>query len=141
MATVKGLIYQLILLLLIFTAACTSSQEVNCSSDFFLMEQSLLKCTENRFNLLKAFFPPRQAHPVLVKVSYTFDDTNASKIWFWSESEFYLIQPLEVFQFSSLFFSIKPYRQSQLQIKLDGNCTLASHDYFELLTTRVSASE
>lgn len=103
------------------------------------MEESLLESAENRFNLLVAFYPPREAHPVMVEVDYTFQDlTNDSQRWFWSESEFYLIQPLEVLQFTSLLFSNMPYRSSRLSISLPPDCSLASVQYFQLLTTRVS---
>lgn len=135
--------FQLILLqlmLLMFSAVGSSQVAGACSNNFFVLEQSLLESTDNRFNLLKAFYPPREAHPVLVRVNYTFDGTfnDTSQIWFWSESEFYLIQPLEIFQFTSLLFSNMPYRQSQLHIRLDSDCSQAPADYLQMLTTRVS---
>ena len=120
--------------------------QTECSSNFFAMEQSLLQSTDNRFNLMTAFFPPRKAHPVIVRVTYSFNadisednssTTNTPYIWFWSESEFYLIQPLEVFQFTSLLFGNRPYRQSDLDIVLDANCSQASDEFYLLLTTRV----
>ena len=123
--------------------------QTECSSNFFAMEQSLLQSTDNRFNLMTAFFPPRKAHPVIVRVTYSFNadisEDNSSTtnttispyIWFWSESEFYLIQPLEVFQFTSLLFGNRPYRQSDLDIVLDANCSQASDEFYLLLTTRV----
>jgi len=113
----------------------------NCADSFFVMEESLLRSTDNRFNLLKAFYPPRKVHPVVVTVNYTFHGTNDSVVWFWTLSEFYLIQPLEIFQFTSLFFSNKPYRQSKLQIKLDNNCSQASDEFFEVLTTKVNLTQ
>lgn len=113
--------------------------ENNCSNNFFLMEQSLLLSTDNRFNLMKTFYPPREAHPVLVKINYSFDGVeNSTTTWFWSESEFYLIQPLEIFMFTSLFFSNMPYRKSELSLLLDKECVTAPDQYLELLTTRVS---
>lgn len=111
---------------------------VNCSTNFYTMEQSLLSSTDNRFNLALGYYPSRLAHPVIVKVDYTFKDLNVSQRWFWSESEFYFIQPLEVFQFSSLLFSNLVYRRSQLAIQLDTDCSTAPQEYFTLLTTRVS---
>ncbi len=123
--------------------------QTECSSNFFAMEQSLLQNTDNRFNLMTTFFPPRKAHPVIVRVTYSFNgdilEDNSSTtnttispyIWFWSESEFYLIQPLEVFQFTSLLFGNRPYRQRDLDIVLDANCSQASDEFYVLLTTRV----
>ena len=134
--------YQLFLLLLLTSCQLHAAQldsSNSCSTNFFLLEKSLLHSTDNRFNLLKAFYPPREARPVLVKVNYTFTNTsdNVSQIWFWSESEFYLIQPLEIFQFTSLLFSNMPYRRADLSIQLPSECNLASEEYLQLLTTRV----
>lgn len=117
----------------------TDQDSWDCSNNFFAMEQSLLLSTDIRMSLLKAFFPPREAHPVLMVVNYTFQGlTNDSRTWLWSESEFYLIQPLEIFQFTSLLFSNMPYRRRELSIELPFECSLASEEYFLLLTTRVS---
>ena len=113
---------------------------VACSNNFYTMEQSLLQNTDNRFNLLTSFFPPREPHPVLVTVYYYFKDTNDTQIWYWTESVFYLIQPLEVFQFTSLLFGNMPYRHKEIAILLDSSCSNASEEYFLLLTTHVSDS-
>ena len=110
----------------------------SCSTSFYMLERSLLESPDNRLNLLRAYFPPREAHPVLVRVNYTFGVTEQSQTWFWSESEFYLIQPLEVFQFTSLLFSNMPYRQSSVSLELDSNCSSTPLEYLQLLTTRVS---
>ena len=110
-----------------------------CSGSFYVMEQSLLESADNRLNLLRGFYPPREAHPVLVKVNYTFGTmAQDSQMWFWSESEFYLIQPLEIFQFTSLLFSNMPYRQRDISLELDANCSSAPFEYLHILTTRVS---
>lgn len=136
-------------LLALFTSSQLYAAQVDssnsCSTNFFQLEKNLLHSTDNRFNLLKAFYPPREARPVLVKVNYTFLDTsatdNGSMIWFWAESEFYLIQPLEIFQFTSLLFSNMPYRRNDLSIQLPSDCSLASEEYLQLLTTRVSVRD
>lgn len=135
-------------LILVTLATCTVvssqsgldvEQQTNCSNSFFLLEQSLLQSTDNRFHLLKVFYPPRQARPVLVNVTYTFDGLdNSTQTWYWSESEFYLIQPLEIFQFTSLLLSDMPYRSGEVSILLAGDCSSAPEDYMQMLTTRVS---
>ena len=127
-----------LLFLQVFT--CTiSADTADCSTNFFTLEQSLLQSTDNRFRLLTAFFPAREAHPVLIKVGYSFEGVqNETQTWYWSESEFYLIQPLEVFQFTSLFFSNMPYRRGQVDIQLAANCSSAPEEYMQLLTARVS---
>ena len=133
----------LLVLLSLHLAASVDGQvdfaNESCSSDFHLMEQSLLKSTENRFRLLRAFYPLTEANPVLVRVEYSFDGLdNHSLIWFWTESHFYLIQPLEIFQFTSLMFSNMPYRQGNISLLLNAGCISAPLQYFQLLTARVS---
>lgn len=119
-----------------------STQSESCSTNFFEMEKSLLLSTENRFRLLKSYFPPRAAHPVVIKVNYTFDDLmEGSQIWFWSESEFYFIQPLEIFQFTSLLFSNMVYRRGHLSVQLHSDCSSAPQEFFSVLTTRVSRED
>ena len=137
--------YLLLLLVLFISHSQLHAAEGSssaCSNDFFILERSLLDSTDNRFNLLKAFYPPRDARPVLVKVNYTFMDSldSTSQIWFWSESEYYLIQPLEIFQFTSLLFSNMPYRRRDVSILLSSDCSDSSDEHLQLLTTRVSTS-
>ena len=42
-------------------------------TDFYELERNILHSTNNRFKLLKAFYPTREAHPVVVKVTYSFN--------------------------------------------------------------------
>ena len=114
---------------------------------FYELEGSLLRSAENRFSLLKAFYSPRQPRPVVVKITYSFSageeeeltsPGNASRVWYWSESGFYLIQPLEVFQCTSLLFSNLVYMQRELDLQLPANCSSVSEEFLEMLTSRVS---
>ena len=131
----------------VLLACLRCSSATSCSADFFKLEEGLLRRPENRFSLLKAFYPSRQAHPVVVKVTYTFSagedaqdqgPVNGSRVWYWSESGFYLIQPLEVFQCTSLLFSNLVYRQMEVDLQLPANCSTASEEFLEILTIRVS---
>ena len=61
-----------------------------------------------------------------------------TNVWFWSESEFYFIQPLEIFLYTSLFFANQPYRQSSLTLELSPDCLNAEELYMKVLTQRVS---
>ena len=126
-------------LLLVMCSSSTGITTVNWRSECFdLLERGLLSTKANQYKLTKTFFPPRDAHPVFVTVNYTFHGSNASKLWYWSESEFYLIQPLEIFQFSSLFLSNLPYRQASVDIAMFSDCNGASDDdQLEMLTQRV----
>ena len=130
---------------LLVVAAATTLTAGASPGSFYELERNLLQDPGNRYRLLKAFYPPRQAHPVVVKVKYDFSEeqeqvdgsANKSLVWYWSESGFYLIQPLEVFQCTSLLFSNLQYRSRELQIHLPSNCSFASQEQLEMLTLRV----
>ena len=137
-----NVVHLALLLACVFGCKATS-----CSLDFYELEGSLLRSAENRFSLLKAFYSPRQPRPVVVKITYSFSageeeeltsPGNASRVWYWSESGFYLIQPLEVFQCTSLLFSNLVYMQRELDLQLPANCSSVSEEFLEMLTSRVS---
>jgi hypothetical protein len=70
-------------------------------------------------------------------VDYVYEDSNMT-VWFWSESEFYFIQPLEIFLYTSLFFANQPSRQSSLTLELSPDCLDAQELHMRVLTQRVS---
>ena len=109
-----------------------------CATSFTVLEDDLLSQEENRYNLLKAFYPPRNALPVFVTVTYLFGETGNQSVWYWSESEFYLIQPLDVLQFTSLFHSNFYYRMGKMELHLNQDCAEAGPEFMEMLTQRVS---
>lgn len=109
-----------------------------CTSSFHLLEADLLSHPQNRFRLTTVFFPPRNANPVIVRVTYKYKDSNVTDVWFWSESEFYLIQPLEIFLYTSLFFANQPYRSSLITLELSTDCLQAEPLHMKVLTQRVS---
>ena len=129
---------------LLFTAlafsllATTSLAESACSTGFHLLEADLLSRPENRFQLTTKFFPPRDANPVIVKVDYKYEGSNTTNVWFWSESEFYFLQPLEIFLYTSLFFANQPYRMGSITLELSTDCLDADKVYIKVLTQRVS---
>ena len=106
-------------------------------NSFAALEDDLLSQELNRYNLLKTFYPPRGALPVFVTVTYQFGQLENQSVWYWSESEIYLIQPLEVFQFTSLFYSNFYYRQASLDLHLSEECVETGDEYMEMLTQRV----
>ena len=132
------LIIILLFSLLLFVSPPSEAQQDTCSSSFHLLETDLLSRPQNRFLLSTKFFPPRDANPVVVKVDYVYEDSNITNVWFWSESEFYFIQPLEIFLYTSLFFANQPYRQSTLTLELSPDCLNAEELYMKVLTQRVS---
>ena len=110
----------------------------SCTSSFHFLEAALLSHPQNRYNLTETFFPPRDANPVIVQVSYKFENSNVTKVFFWSESAFYFIQPLEIFLYTSLFFANQPYRQSIINLELSTDCLDAGDLHMKILTQRVS---
>ena len=125
--------------LLLFISPSSEAQPVACSSSFHLLEADLLSRPQNRFLLSTKFFPPRDANPVVIKVDYVYEDSNnMTSVWFWSESEFYFIQPLEIFLYTSLFFANQPYRQSSLTLELSPDCLDAEELYMRVLTQKES---
>ena len=116
----------------------STTAEPGCSSSFHLLEADLLSRPQNRFLLSTKFFPPRDANPVVIKVDYVYEDSNMTNVWFWSESEFYFIQPLEIFLYTSLFFANQPYRQSSLTLELSPYCLDAEELYMRILTQKVN---
>lgn len=110
----------------------------SCTNSFHFLEASLLSHPQNRFNLTETFFPPRDANPVIVEVNYKFENSNVTKVFFWSESAFYFIQPLEIFLYTSLFFANQPYRKSIVNLELSIDCLEAGDLHMKILTQRVS---
>ena len=127
----------LFLLLISSCGAQPTSAESACSSSFHLLEADLLSRPQNRLQLTTKFFPPRDANPVIIKVDYNYNGSNVTNIWFWSESEFYFIQPLEIFLYTSLFFANQPYRKSSVTLELSADCLNAEDLHMRLLTQRV----
>ena len=119
------------------TSAQHSHDSEFCRSDFYVLEKDLLSRSDNRFNLTKTFFPPRDAHPVIVEVIYVFEGSEETDVWFWSESMFYLVQPLDIFQYTSLFFSNLSFRKKVVTVTLSTNCSRVDHEFLMILTQRV----
>ena len=82
-----------------------------CATNFMALEKALINTRNNRFELIKTFYPARSVKPVYVKqVIYMFlgneeNDSTINESWIWSNAAFYLIQPPSVFQYTSLFCS------------------------------------
>lgn len=115
----------------------------DCTRCYNLLVHSVLKSDVNQYNLQRTFFPPDSASPVSVIVYYNFRnetgdiDESKRKVWFWTSSTFYHIEPISVLQYLSLYFTDPSPRVSYLNITLDLQCENASDDYMQLLTQRV----
>ena len=109
----------------------------NCSTCYKELVSKILENDENLFEVQQTFFPPLSSSPSFVTVHYLFPD-DRQQVWFWSQSYFYLLHPLHVFQFTSLLFSDYNLLSSELRLNLPSDCFVASSKYFALLTQRVS---
>ena len=145
------------LLLLSVLSTLAEGQNTSCGNDFKTLEKALLQTGNNRVELLKAFYPPRQPPATFVTVHYNFLDENGTGIacnktctWLWSSVEFYLIQTPTIFQFMSLFFTITQDRITTANITFpadcrelvswneNGSCICTSNSLLDILTQQVS---
>ena len=134
--------FTILSLILLYLSPSSGGQEgssnLSCSSSFHLLEADLLSRPQNRFQLMTNFFPPRDANPVIINVNYKYDGSNVTSMWLWSESEFYFIQPLEIFLYTSLFFANQPFRQGTITLELSADCLNVGVLQMKVLTQRVS---
>ena len=117
-------------------AGCTIEGE-SCHQCYQTLESYLLNTSNNKYQLRRVFYPLEVAEPVFVTVTYHYIDTNTTKLWFWSRGIFYFLQPIEVFQFTSLFFGNPSWRSSELNITLPLECKNASNEFMTELTQMV----
>ena len=117
---------------------CHGDGRNNCSTCYKELVSKVLEDDENLLQVQQTFFPPLSSSPSFVTVHYNFSD-GKPEIWFWSQSYFYLLHPLHVFQFTSLLFSDYNLHSSELNLTLPSNCSGSrNEEYFMLLTQRVS---
>ena len=142
--------------LLLFSVLSTfvEGQNTSCGNDFKTLENALLLTGNNKVELLKAFYPPRQPPATFVTVHYTFLDADGNitcnKTWLWSSMEFYFIQSPTIFQYMSLFFTITQDRITTANITFpadcqelvswneNGSCICTSDSLLDILTQQVS---
>ena len=129
-----------------FEVTCQADEANNCSQCYAALVKHVLTNDMNQFNIQNTFFSPEKASPAFVTISYEYykdneTSPNATTIWFWSTSTFYIYHPLPVFQFSSLLFSDISKQTSELTLKLDLACMDARTEFMRLLTQRVSAKQ
>ena len=130
------------------SAKCDPGYE-QCSQCYDVLANELIVSDRNRFNLQNTFFPPESTNPVFVTVRYNFIRnstglTNFSadgpvQLWFWTESTFYLFQPIESLQYTSLLFADTLLSgTSTVELYLQPECIESSARMMRLLTQRVS---
>ena len=138
------------------TADCYKEGK-SCDQCYQTLSNYLVNTGDNKYYLRKVFYPLERAAPVFVTVTYHYIytdtnntintttwyfHTNTSKIsntsiWYWSAGAFYFLQPLRVFQFTSLLFGNPDLRNSVLNITLPAECATAPDEFMTELTQLV----
>ena len=147
-------LWLVLLSVLTLSLTLTDGQNTSCGNDFKTLENTLLQTGNNKVELLKAFYPPRQPPATFVTVYYTFLDADGNitckKTWLWSSIEFYFIQSPTIFQYMSLFFMIIQDRITTANITFpadcqelvswneNGSCICTSDSLLDILTQQVS---
>ncbi len=129
--------------------SCEPGENV-CSKCYDVLVNEIISNDRNRFNLQNAFFPPDTANPVVVSIIYYFTQnmsgdgttnyslTSPNQTWYWTQSTFYLFQPVLSLQFTSLLFADISLREAKVSLYLQPDCENASINMIKLLTQRVS---
>ena len=134
------------------STSCEPGENV-CSKCYDVLVNEIIASDKNRFNLQRAFFPPDTSNPVFVTVIYYFTRnmsgngstdyslTSPNQTWFWTQSTFYLFQPVQSLQYTSLLFSDSDFREGNVSLYLQPDCMNADLDMIKLLTQRVSHND
>lgn len=116
---------------------CLPGKET-CFECYLTLKKALLGRDDNIQRLSNAFFPPRANIPEFITVTYVFENTNESQIWYWTHDSSYLFFQFTTFQYLSLFFGKPADLFSQkLTLMLDQDCAATPNVTFRLLTQRV----
>ena len=110
----------------------------SCSECYLTLKESLLSRDDNIQKLSAAFFPWNASSPVFVTVTYNFNNSNHSEVWYWTTDSSYLFFEITTFQYLSLFFSKPAALFSQkVDLTLEEDCIGTADRMFKLLTQRV----
>ena len=113
-------------------------QSQSCYECYDTLADSLVNMHNNKYKLRRMFYPLERASPVFVTVTYQFNDSSVSnQTWYWSAGQFYFLQPLEVFQFTSLLFGNPALRSGEITLTLPAECENASKEFMTELTEQV----
>ncbi len=110
-------------------ALCVNAQYENCTVKLSVLEKALYETDSNERSLNKAFFPPRQETSRYITVTYRFltDDKDGSYddcyvSYIWTIGGFLIIQPPNIFKFTSLLFSTPANDVDELTLTLPSQC-------------------
>ena len=123
-------------------AAQCLNQSQSCDECYDTLADSLVNMRNNKYELRRVFYPLRRSSPVFVTVTYQYNDSSIpNQTWYWGAGVFYFIQPLEVFQFTSLFFGNPAWRSRELTLTLPAECASASEEFMTELTEQVRTTK
>ena len=113
-------------------------QSQSCDECYDTLVDALVNMRNNKYNLRRVFYPLQIVSPVFVTVTYQFNDSSVpNQTWYWSAGIFYFLQPLEVFQFTSLFFGNPAWRSGEITLFLPAECANAPIGFMTELTEQV----
>ena len=110
----------------------------NCGSCYQTFANALVNTADNKYILSRAFFPINNAPSVQVEITYRSNGTGRSLRYFWVMGGFFIFQPLDLFLYRSLFFSLPTYRKKAINVTLPHQCFGSDDSFFEYTTQRVS---
>ena len=116
-----------IVLSVVFIGLVAASDYTDCTNKLSVLERAVYETADNELQLNRAFFPPRQMTSRYVTIDYTFlknstSDVNCSVTYIWSIGGFLLIQPPQIFMFTSLLLSIPSNNIERITITLPYKC-------------------
>ena len=123
-------------------AAECRDQSQSCDECYDTLVDALVNMRNNKYNLRRVFYPLDRPCPVFVTVTYQYNDSSVpNQTWYWSAGAFYFLQPLEVFQFTSLFFGNPEWRSGELTLFLPAECANASEGFMTEVTEQVRTTK
>ena len=126
------------MILLIILCLLGPAEGQTCRDNYTALAETLLRNSDNKYQLSVVFFPTDRTPPSFVNVTYQYDDTNiTNETWLWSSGAFYFFQPLWIYQFSSLLFGIPHFRSGNITLVLPADCANTQVQIMETLTQRV----
>ena len=113
-------------------------QSQSCDECYDTLADSLVNMHNNKYHLRRVFYPLERASPVFVTVTYQYNDSSVpNQTWYWGAGVFYFLQPLEVFQFTSLFFGNPEWQSGEITLLLPVECASAPEGFMTELTQQV----
>ena len=135
-------------------------QSESCDECYDTLVDALLNMCNNKYHLRRVFYPIERSSPVFVVVTYQYNDSSVpnqyndssvpnqyndssvpNQTWYWSAGIFYFLQPVEVFQFTSLFFGNPSWRTDEITLILPAECANAPEGFMTELTEQVRTTK